>query len=338
MDANLVSAFRGDGSPAEPALLPATVPGVTVAICTYRRPESLLRLLRSILAQDRAPERILIADASPDDATERALRGDAVTAAFGARLTYLRVTAAHRGLTRQRNLILDRAPTSLTAFFDDDVVLLDGCLRELEAVHRADPAVMGVGAYIENQFSPPTTIWRLRRLLGALPSLAPGRYTRSGYSTPWSFLPPGPACVDGDWLPGGATMWRTAAARAERFNEAFEHYGSGEDLDFSLRAAAHGRLVLCGRARVLHLHDASGRPEARELALTHSRNAYRMHRAHLHDRDWRDATRFFYAFALDTAVRTVDLLRPRHARDAARYLAGRLAFVGELLRTGGTGR
>ena len=167
----------------------ALAPGLAVVICTYRRAESLARFLDSLDGQERQPDELLVVDASPDEKTEKL-----AVARFGApgRIpcrTYLRVGESRRGLTLQRNLALARVSRELVAFFDDDVVLLPGCLTELErALVTMGKDVVGVGAVIENERRQPDRLWRTRRALGLVPHLVPGRYTRSGHSIPWSFL------------------------------------------------------------------------------------------------------------------------------------------------------
>src|SRR5262249_37892577 len=152
--------------------------------------------------------------------------------------------------------------TDLVAFFDDDILLLPDCLREMERVHRAaGDQVVGVGAFMQHpQGAPRRRLWYIRRLLGMLPDLRPGRYHRSGISVPWLFLEPTNDIVEGDWLPGCAMMWKTAVAREAGFYEGFDGYARSEDLDFSLRVRGKGKLVMAGAARVIHMLEPHGRP------------------------------------------------------------------------------
>ena len=117
-----------------------------------------------------------------------------------------------------------------------------------------------------------------RRALGIVSTLRPGAYSRSGMSVPWHFLPPGNGVVNGDWLTGGAMMYPTALARAIGFHEGFEGYSTGEDLQFSLAAGAHGRLVVARAARAQHLQDPANRPNPRDMAYVSARNAHHIHR------------------------------------------------------------
>ncbi|HEU4628920.1 MAG TPA: glycosyltransferase [Gemmatimonadaceae bacterium] len=304
--------------------------GLTVVLCTYRRPASVRRFLASLAAQLPLPAALVVVDASPDDATERVAREGA--AALPARLLYLRVEGPLRGLTRQRNFALEWVTTDAVAFFDDDVVLDAGCLAAMEAAFRAPGApVAGVGAVVRNPEVGRGRLWRLRRALGIVDSLAPGRYVRSGFSTPWAFLPPTEAVVEGDWLPGCCMLWRTALARELGFHAGLDGYAQGEDLEFSLRARRHGRLLVAGAARVLHLHEPAGRPDAFRLGYMAIHNRYQIHRRGLPDRRWRDVAWFTYAWTLDTLLLVARLVVPRHAAATVKEMAGRMRAAYDLL-------
>lgn len=306
--------------------------GVTVVICTYQRAASLVRFIDSLVVQVPMPERVIIVDASRSDETERAVRDHARLARAGSDVLYFRVAGPLRGLTRQRNFALRWVTTDLVAFFDDDIVLSPGCCSELERHHRelAD-RVVGVAAMLENRPERPRLDWRLRRWLRIVSDLRPGTYSRSGISIPWDFVPRTEAgLVEGDWLPGGTTMWRTAAAREIRFNEGLEGYGLGEDLDFSLRIRAQGALAVAGRARLYHHQAAEGRPDAYQMGYTRVRNLYDIHRRCLSNRTRADAAHFVYAFCTDALLQFLGLLKGRNLRTRWQFLRGQLRFLLEL--------
>lgn len=314
--------------------LPSTLErGIAVVVCTYRRPTSVLRFLASLRVQRAACDQLIIVDASPDDATERALRDDADAPYLARSVLYFRVGGELRGLTRQRNFALRWVATDLVAFFDDDIVLLPDCLDELERCHRAlHRDAVGVGALIIDELGATTRLWQLRRALRMVPSLEPGRYHRSGFSTPWNVSSTTSAPVQGDWLHGGATMWKTDAARAIGFCEQLGGYGQGEDLEFSLRVRTRGALVTMGSARVLHLHEASARPDDFRMGYMALYNRYQIHRRGLRDRTWRDALWFAYAWTLDTLLLARHLLLPRRIAPTIKHAAGRCAAAYDLLR------
>jgi GT2 family glycosyltransferase len=219
--------------------------------------------------------------------------------------------------------------TDLVAYFDDDIVLLPGCLAALEQAHREHPEVVGVGANIVNKDSAPSLRWRLRRMLLVVPSLAPGRYFRSGRTTPWWRLAPDAGLVEGNWLSGGAVMWKTAPARATGFAENFAGYGAGNDVEFSLRIGRLGRQVVSGAAQVLHLQEpGGGRPDP--FALGHS---WMLHRRRIHrvggGRGMVAGCWFAYGVAVEVGLQCTDLVRPRLTRTAWPYLRGMIAALVE---------
>jgi len=199
--------------------------------------------------------------------------------------------------------------------------------------------IAGVGAYIENEVAHrPPLLWRIRARAGVVPSLDPGRYHRSGMSTPWSFLQPTSGLADGDWLPGGAIVWRTGVARSLGFHNGFVGYAQGEDLEFSLRARRLGRLILAGAGRVQHLHEPGGRPAAFRHGYMEIRNRYEIHRHAWPERRWRDRAWFVYAWGLDTVMLLRHLLFPRRVAPTVLRIAGRAAAALQLVWKGLLGR
>jgi GT2 family glycosyltransferase len=314
-DAEVVAGFHvGEGVQEDESSphVPLVQRGCSVAVCTFRRPRALGRFVESLASSSLTPDELIIADASPDDLTEQLLRTHPALGRAARRVRYFRLGESVRGLTRQRNFALRKVRTDLVAFFDDDIVLEPDCLARLEEVHRRlGSQVVGVGALIQDQIGSPSMLWRLMRALRMMPNLQPGRYHRSGISTPWVVTPSSDDLMAGDWLPGGATMWRTIAAREVGFNEQFEGYGQGEDLEFSLRVRARGSLYMAGSARVQHLHEPAGRSDPIRAGYMALHNRYEIHKRAWPDRTIRDVAWFVYAFSLDSLLLARNLLRPR---------------------------
>jgi GT2 family glycosyltransferase len=336
-DGNIVSSFRR-GSDDRSLLQPPVpsdplIPGVALVMCTYKRAGSLKGFLGSLGEQSLVPHRLIIVDASPDEETERLVRGWSAEKPLARLLLYFRVTGPLRGLTRQRNFGVRWVDTDLIVFFDDDVVLRPGCLSEMESVHRRLKVnVAGVGGYMEGSFQPTNRLWRTRRFLGIVSDLRPGSYQRSGMSVPWSFLPPTEGVVEGDWLPGGATMWKTSVVRETGFSETFEGYAQGEDLDFSLRARRKGKLVLAGAARFLHLVDQGGRPSHQKMGYMAVYNRFQIQRRGLENRTTLDVAWFVYAWGLDTLMLARNFFFPRRVVPTLLQVGGRLRAGMDLLR------
>ena len=308
--------------------------GVTVIVCTYKRAASLTRFLDSLALQEARPKALLVVDASPDDQTEKAMHARTDLDRLARRVCYFRVAGAFRGLTRQRNFGLRWVETDLVAFFDDDIVLLPGCLREMEHVHREfGEGAVGVGAWIVNGARSPSLLWRTRHFLGAVHCLKPGTYDSSGMSTPWSWLEPTGAVFEGDWLPGGATMWRTEAAEKTGFPDTFEGYAQGEDLDFSLRVRHCGLLLMATGAHAEHLHHPSGRPSHFTLGYIALFNRYQIHRRVFGSRACRKTLVFAYAWTIDSVLLLRRVLIPSATLPTLQQLAGRIHAAFDILRS-----
>lgn len=306
-------------------------PGVAVVVCTCDRPESLQRFLRSLAGEGR-PAQLIIVDGSRTNVTQEWMNTTPEVRALADDVQYFHVPPRLAGLTRQRNYGLRHVSTDLVAFFDDDVQLLPGCLREMEAAHRALGAgAAGVGARVDAGGRPPTALWRVRRLLRLVSTLRAGTYESSGMSIPWWFAEEGNDVLEGDFLPGGATMWKTVIACEVGFNEAFDGYALGEDLDFCLRVHGRGKLYLAPAARVTHLRDPHGRPDPYRFGLMEIRNRYQIHQQARPARRRFDTVWFFYAWLVDTLLLTRLLFRPGMRRFGLSRMMGRLSAFYEIL-------
>ena len=306
--------------------------GVTTAICTYRRPGSLARLLESIWKYEGFAYPVLVIDASPDASTESCIA--ALCAARGGEppLSYYRVKAEQRGLTKQRNIALELSGTDLTAFFDDDIEFVMPCLTALEGVMRKEgKAAVGASPTLNGQAIAPTLLWRLRKRLAIVSSLEPGRYEGSGFSVPWSFASGGDV-LQGDWLPGGAVVWRTEDARAEKFLERFDGYGLSEDLEFSIRIGQRGKLLVCSWAHANHWHEPAGRESPFRLGYMEIHNRFHIHKLRFRERRLFYVAWFVYAWTLDTLMLTRCVLGTS-AGETVQQIAGRLKAAWDLTVT-----
>jgi GT2 family glycosyltransferase len=310
--------------------------GTAVALCTYKRPASVTRFLDSLAAQGPPPDQLIIVDASPDATTESAVLARADIDQLAGSVLYVRVCGARRGLTRQRNLALQWITTDLVAFFDDDIVLLDGCLAELARLHRERPErIVGTAARLRNQAMKPTPLARLTRLVGMVSTLQPGSYCRSGVAIPWEFATAEAEFIEGQWLYATATMWKTAVARRVGFFDGFHGYALGEDVDFSLRAARWGVIGVATRAAVLHLHDPDSRPQPFVLGRMEIVNRFLIQERGLDDRTHADMLWFAYAWLLDTVLLVRDIRFRGRMRFTMSRILGRTRGAWDLVRGAG---
>jgi GT2 family glycosyltransferase len=212
-----------------------------VIIATKDRPDELARCLRSIEAQTLRPETVRIVDASSDDATVTVARS------FLGSLPIV-LTRSSPSTTRQRNRGVDDSRADLVHFLDDDVELDPGYLAAIVEVFATDPdgEIAGVGGLPTNlpTFAPS----RLQRLV-APDSARQGAVLASGrgvlvYRTA---VP-----LEVDWLSGCCMSFRRRLVAEARFDDRFDGYVIGEDLELSYRLRQHHRLVVTPHARLVH--------------------------------------------------------------------------------------
>jgi glycosyltransferase involved in cell wall biosynthesis len=226
-------------------------PELIFVVATKDRPEELRRLWRSLLAQRRRPDEVIVVDAG---ARPVALEGGA-----GLRLRVLRSPVA--SASRQRNLGLDAAGggAPLVGFLDDDAVLEADAVEEmLRFWKQAGPDVAGAAFNMINH--PPLDWPALKRtaLASRLGLYGPrgGGVTCSGFQTMIGSVP---TTTWTEWLPSGASVWRREVFDRFRFDEWFDGYSYLEDLDFSYRVGRTARLAVVATARYRHLPAAGGR-------------------------------------------------------------------------------
>lgn len=220
---------------------------VSLVICTKDRPKDLRLLLESIVAQERAPNDIVIIDGSDQPVKD-------VSDSFQQLLPIRYVTLRPPGLTRQRNLGISMLveQTDWVGFLDDDLELTKNCLKNLELFLRTNSKYSGVGLKIINQPNPGRSFFKELFLLDQYPG---GSVTRSGAAAairPFEFN------TEVEWLYGGATFWRLEVLKNYKYDEWYSGVGYCEDLDFSYRVSRKNELAICSSADCYHYHRQPG--------------------------------------------------------------------------------
>jgi GT2 family glycosyltransferase len=218
-----------------------------VGIATIGRPFLLEGIVQELTAQTRPPDRIVLCAPKADDIGN--IAGDGIDVVIGP-----------RGLTRQRNAIIDRlAGFDLVQFFDDDFVPAATYLAEIEKAFAAEPDIVMITGNVvaDGIIGPGFDIAEARRKLASSPARAGVRVepVENGY--------------------GCNMAVRLVAARAAdcRFDERLPLYGWLEDVDFSRQLARQGRIVKLGSARGVHLGIKQGRQSGIRLGYSQIANA-----------------------------------------------------------------
>lgn len=240
---------------------------ISIIVCTYGRAAALEVLLDCLNVQDYGDFEVLIIDGNEGDKTPAR---DAVEKAlskenFGIAIRLIR---SQKGLTRQRNVGLAEAKGDLICLLDDDVSFGPDFLSQLVAIFQRPEAanVGGITGYDPLNYSAPVTMrWRMKKFLGAIPSLEPGDVDHLGRAVTVSFLAPWSGHREIGWLPGFCMIYRRAAIEGLQFDEKLPTYG-GEDRDFSMYVDGRWKLWICGDLQINHHGAKAGRDSHLERA------------------------------------------------------------------------
>lgn len=315
----------------------------SLIICTFKRPGSLFRLLRSVEHQEIYPDEILIIDSSPDSETKHLLRNNEFK-----NLDYYKVSKEDSGLTRQRNYGVKRISQDceIVCFLDDDVILDKKFFKELIRTYQIYPEALAVSGYITNdvewqKIEDSDKIFKghfnydgwsriegsrfgLRRKFGLAPDKAPGIMPdfSHGYST--AFLPPSNKIYEVEMLMGGISSYKTKIFNEFSFSEYFEGYGLYEDADFSLRLAKKGKLYVNTAARLEHHHDSGGRPNYFEYGKMVLRNGFYVWRIKYQKPTLKAYFKWHATALLLTGIRFSNVLTNKNKKKAFSEGLGRL--------------
>ncbi len=217
---------------------------IAVGIATRGRPEFVRLLVERLRRQTLRPALALIAYVEPADVA--GLRMDDDLALIG----------CEAGLTRQRNVILERLPAEaeFIVFFDDDFLPHPQWLARMLAAFDAEPDILCLtGNVLANGVSGGEI--DAQDALDLLAEADPGTCER----------------VEDGVSPYGCNMaFRRAGLGGLRFDERLPLYGWLEDRDFAARVG--GRQVRLGAALGVHLGVGAGRMSDRRLGYAQIAN------------------------------------------------------------------
>lgn len=229
-------------------------------ICTFNRPRELYVCLRMLANQDLLPRSITLVCTNEQDIGEDAHHALALLTDKGVRVQSL---FSDRGLTLQRNVALKNVPSeaNIVTFIDDDIILPQNYLFKMNEIFTKDKSCIGLGGITsDNSQSGRTSI--IRRMF-LLDSKSPGKVLKSGVNTSFKFSN---EPYEVQWLSGCCMSFRSDTLKKIAFDTRRVKVGWGEDVDFSLKAGAHGKLLAFYLPGIVHTQSRRNRSSNLERA------------------------------------------------------------------------
>jgi len=210
-------------------------------IPTKDRGEDLRRMLRSLVAQTRLPDQVIVVDGSGVEVSW------CVAEFPELKVDYVRLLPPSLSAQRNAGMAMLRAEITHAGYLDDDVVLELDAVNEMASFWGGAGSDIGGAAFnvVNNAGSIPSALMQRLGVRGVgIGSVAPsglvyevGRVKND---------------VESDWLCGGAAVWRREVIEAYSYDNWFQGTGFMEDVDYSYRVRERYRLFVLAAARLAH--------------------------------------------------------------------------------------
>lgn len=227
---------------------------VSVVICTYKRPEVLHILLKSIENQSKLPENLIIVGTSEID-----FNTDTNNQIIKLRNKGIKVEKffAPKGLTKQRNFSVNQLPTNTTivCFLDDDILIPKNYIESVSNNFRDLPDAIGIGFVTHDNLNRKNHI-NIWDSISMNNSFRPGKLLKSGINSGFDYQSK-PYLVD--WLPGCSMSYKYNIFQNVNFDERRSDVGWGEDVDFSFRTKEFGNLYMVSISDLVHTRSKVNR-------------------------------------------------------------------------------
>lgn len=307
---------------------------ISLIICTYMRPKSVIKLLESISYQTRIPDEIIIVDSSTNNETTLIL--DKYVSNLN--IKYFFVNEELRGLTKQRNFGISKVSKNmeLISFLDDDIVLDKDYFLELFKAFQTHSDAIGVGGVTTNEVKwvnmdkssdvssfcydgwsrKEDKRYIIRKKLSLVSDMQPAINTGYGNERSVGFLPPSGKTYKVDFFMGGIASYKKEIFNKVSFSEFFEGYGLYEDKDFTLKCSKIGSLYVNTKAKCEHHHDPLGRPNFYKYGKMVVWNGWRVWRISNSNPTIMQKIKWWLTTILLTYLRLVHIITSNKKKDA----------------------
>jgi glycosyltransferase involved in cell wall biosynthesis len=290
----------------------------SAVIPTKDRPDAIGEAIRVLLGQTRLPQRIVVVDASarPYAPPDEPAAGVEVV-----------VVASRPSTSAQRNFGAREVETPIVLFLDDDVRLPPDYAETVLALWEAAGlealgGVAGTPAVVPRQGPVSRALRRLLMLNYVDPSGEAMTLRRSGNVR---YVPEPRRAVRVPALGAGATAYRTDLVRAHPFDERFEGYAPGEDLEMAFRVGQAAPLLQTPEVRWEHLWDPRERASPTRWHVRGRCETYfRLRRL---DRSPLTLVAFALSLVAEAGLALADSVRERDPRHVRGFVAGALESI-----------
>jgi GT2 family glycosyltransferase len=235
---------------------------ISALICTHKRPQNLLILLKNISNQSLLPNHIILVGVKNTDFGALVDKEISVLSRKGIKV---RKFLSKKGLTLQRNIALENADekTEIICFLDDDIILGEDYFLRTLSVFKEFPNAVGVAGITHDNLDKTLSRTSLLGVLTLSDSFKPGRLLRSGINTGYRFRSQ-PYRVE--WLSGCTMSYRFQLVRNLKFDTRRVGTSWGEDIDFSHRAGNHGDLYVFTSNNLVHYKSGVNRDKISKIS------------------------------------------------------------------------
>ena len=209
-------------------------------IPTKDRGEDLRRMLRSLVAQTRLPDQVIVVDGSGVEVSW------CVAEFPELRIDYVRLLPPSLSAQRNAGMAMLRAEITHAGYLDDDVVLELDAVYEMASFWGSADSDVGGAAFnnVNDVRSGSSGLPRRSDLAGpSLGRIAPSGIVRELGEVKTNF--------EADWLCGG-TVWRREVVDTYSYDNWFQGTGFMEDVDYSYGVRERYRLFVLAAARLAH--------------------------------------------------------------------------------------
>lgn len=236
---------------------------LTVIIPTLNRPSDLMNAIKSLCAQSRLPDELIIVDQSVDDLSYLAVNNKL------SKFKHIKLIYIHDpkilGLVDAKRVAVNGASGDIVCFLEDDIVLEADYIKQIELGFISNPNMIGCSGVITN----PPKVNFLYKFLFVI--FHRGIFKDNRINVHGNHSEHGNNLIESDMLSGGVSAWRREVFDKVEF-DVINGFHMFEDIDFSTRVARYfgKRLFINLNARLAHYcsplnRDAVGAKERRKL-------------------------------------------------------------------------